>query len=316
MNNKVNYTAVGLLVLFGFFLIVAFSYWLLKPTAEEETTTYKIYFNESVLGLNIDAPVKYRGISVGKVSKLRINPHNSEQVEAQIKVLSTTPIKVDTEAKLTSQGITGLSYINLSMGGNNSAPLKPKGDESYAVIKSVPSFFEDFEKSLDIVSSKLSKTLSKTDQLLNDENQKEFALLLKRTSTLIDKLNRTFDDKTILSLQKSIKNLESASKKVDETMPHIEKLIMKSSDWEDKISTSFASITNTYSSMGVTMDGMKEALNNGERDFSNIVPSINDTLLQMQELMLKLQSGINSYERSPGDILYRQEEIRKGPGEN
>lgn len=316
MNNKVNYTAVGLLVLLGFFLIVAFSYWLLKPTAEERTTTYKIYFNESVAGLNLDAPVKYRGINIGKVSKLKINPNNSEQVEAQIKVLSTTPIKVDTKAKLTAQGITGLSYINLSMGANSSASLKPKGDEHYAVIKSVPSFFEDFEKSLNIVSSKLSTTLSKTQQLLNDENQKEFALLLKRSSTFVDKLNRTFDDKTILSLQKSIKNLESASKKVDETMPHVDEFIMKSSAWEDKISTSFASITNTYSSMGVTMDGMKEALNNGERDFSHIVPSINNTLLQMQELMLKLQSGINSYERSPGDILYRQEEIRKGPGEN
>ena len=316
MNNKVNYTAVGLSVLFGFAMIVAFSYWLLKPTAEEETQIYKIYFNESVLGLNINAPVKYRGISVGKVSKLRINPNNSEQVEVQIKVLSTTPIKVDTEAKLTSQGITGLSYINLSMGSNSSAPLEPQGEEYYAVIKSVPSFFEDFEKSLDTVSSKLSKTLSKTEQLLNDENQKEFALLLKRTSSFIDKLNKTLDDKTILSLQNSIQNLESASKKVDETMPHVDAFILKSSEWEDKISASFASITKTYSEMGVIMDGMKEALRDGEQDFSTLVPSINSTLLQMQELMLQMQSGINTYERSPSDILYRQEEIKKGPGEN
>lgn len=74
MNNKVDYTLIGLLVVFGLILMMGFGYWLLKPSIEDETAKYLIYFDESVLGLNLDAPVKYRGISVGKVSRLRINP--------------------------------------------------------------------------------------------------------------------------------------------------------------------------------------------------------------------------------------------------
>ena len=82
MNNKVNYTFVGLSVLFGVLMMFGFSYWMLKPSSEQETSIYIIHFDESVFGLNVEAPVKYRGISVGKVTHLRINPKNSEQVEA------------------------------------------------------------------------------------------------------------------------------------------------------------------------------------------------------------------------------------------
>jgi len=108
MNNKVNYTLIGFLVLAGVAMILGFSYWLLKPTVETETTKYNIYFDESVLGLNIDAPVKYRGIRVGKVSHLRISPTNSERVEVQITILKSTPIKESTVARLTHRGLLDL----------------------------------------------------------------------------------------------------------------------------------------------------------------------------------------------------------------
>ena len=109
MNNKVNYKLIGLSVLFGFFMIFGFTYWLLKPSSKDEMQKYLIYFNESVSGLNLNAPVKYRGISVGKVVDLRINPSNIEQVQATVEILKTTPIKETTEAKLTEQEITGLT---------------------------------------------------------------------------------------------------------------------------------------------------------------------------------------------------------------
>ncbi len=319
MNNKVNYTLIGFLVLFGVILILGFSYWLLRPTVDEKTAQYNIYFDESVLGLNIDAPVKYRGISVGKVTKLRISPYNSEQVEVHVSILSSTPIKVDTAAKLTGQGITGLSYINLSMGNHNSAPLESVNGDRYPVIKTIPSFFEDFEKSLGTVSTKLSSTLTKTEELLNDENQQQVTLLLTRTASFMDKLEKLLDDKTIESLQKSIKNVESVSQKVDNVVPNIDKLIVKSVEWEDNIHHSFDSIMTSYLGIRGSMDEIKRAVSSGEFNVkeitSEIMPTLNHTLIDMQELMIKVEGSLKQYDRSPGDILYKQEEIKKGPGE-
>ena len=319
MNNRVNYTLIGFLVLLGMVLMFGFSYWLLKPSAEDETTKYHIYFNESVLGLNIDSPVKYRGITVGKVTELKINPVNTEQVKVLITILKSTPIKSDTVAKLTSQGITGLSYINLSLGSNNAPPLVAKDGEEYPVIKTLPSFFERFEKSLGSVSTKLSKTLSGTEKLLNNENQKHIALLLKRGASFMNRLDEMLDDKTVNHFHSSMRNLERVSNKFDAMMPKIESFIDKSVAWEDKISTSFNSIMKSYLGIKSSMDEIKRAVSSGEFNVkkiaSDVVPTLNNTLLEMQYLMIKMEDTLNQHERSPSDILYKREQIKKGPGE-
>ncbi len=319
MNNKVNYTAIGFMVLFGIAMMFGFTYWLLKPSNEIKTKKYYIHFNESVLGLNVDSAVKYRGISVGNVSRLRINPKNTEQVEVLITILKTTPIKETTVAKLTSQGITGLSYINLSLGNNGAASLVAKEGEKYPVIKTEPSFFERFEKSLGSVSTKLSKTLTRTTELLNDENQKQVALILKRAASLMGKMERALSDKAIADAHSSIENFDKLIKKFDAVVPKIDHFIDNSVAWEDKISTSFNSIMHSYIGIKASMTTFKVAIANGDFNIkeitSDIVPTMNNTLLEMQHLMISIEGALNKYERSPGDILFEQEEIKKGPGE-
>ncbi len=319
MNNKVNYTLVGFLVLLGFLLMIGFTYWLMQPAKEQEVKRFNIHFDESVLGLNIDSLVKYRGISVGKVSNLRINPTNLEQVEVLITILKTTPIKEDTVAKLTAQGITGLSYINLSMGSKSSNNLITKDKDKYPIIKTVPSFFENFETSLGNVSSKLSTTLTQTEKLLNDENQEQIAFLLANTADFMARLNHTLNEETIQNIQESLKNLNSLSGKIDTLTPNIDKFINKSVNWENKIAGSFDSIMNSYVGIRGSMDEIRRAISNGEFNIKDIaadvVPTMNNTLLDMQELMIRLDSMMESYEKSPSDILFKQEEVKKGPGE-
>ena len=319
MNNRVNYTLVGFLVFFAITLILFFTYWLLRPSVEEDVKKYNIYFDESVLGLNIDAPVKYRGINVGKVSSLEINPKNMEQVEVAITILKTTPIKVDTVAKLTAQGITGLSYINLSMGSKDAPNLVAKDDEKYPSIKTVPSFFENIESSFGSVSGKLTSTLTQTEKLLNDENQKQIAIVLKKTANVMDKLDRVLDKKTMKGIQSSVKNIDNFTKKIDNMTPNVDKFIDNSIVWEDKISSSFNSIMVSYLGIKSSMDEIKRAVASGEFNIKDIagdvMPTLNNTLHEAQELMIKLDGIVEQYERSPGDILFKQEEPKIGPGE-
>ena len=319
MNNKVNYTFIGILVLIGLTLMLIFGYWMMKPSAESETKLYAIHFDESVLGLNMDAPVKYRGISVGKVTKIGINSINAEQVEVVVSILKNTPVKEDTVAKLTAQGITGLSYINLSLGSNTAKPLVKKSDERYPVIKTIPSFFENFEKSLGSVSTRLSSTLGQTEKLLSDENQEQMALLLKRTANVMEKMESLLDEKTISHLQSSAKNLDEFSNKLNKVTPNIDNFIQKSEAWEDKIATSFDSIMNSYLGIKSSMDEIKRAVASGEfnlKDISaDVVPTMNETFLKMQELMIKVEGTLEEYDESPADILYKTQEIKKAPGE-
>lgn len=320
MNNRVNYSLIGFLVILGLTMIAGFGYWLLKPSEESEVRIYAIYFDESVLGLNLDAPVKYRGINVGKVTALKINSKNSEQVEVLVTVLKTTPINSSTLAQLTSQGITGLSYINLSFGNDNAAALKVEEGEKYPVIKTIPSLLIKLENSFGDISLNILETLEKTRDLLRDENQEQITLLLKNSALFLSKINQILDEDTINNFKQSIKNLNSASKRLDEMIPRVEKFMDRSSAWEDDISVAFGSIMNSYMGIKGSMDTFKHSLESGDFNLkeitSDLIPSMNNTFLEMQNLIIKIEDTLNKYDRSPSNIIFMQEEIKKGPGEN
>jgi len=320
MNNKVNYTLIGMFVMLGLGLIIVFSYWLLQPSKKQDIKNYHVYFNESVLGLNLEAPVKYRGIDVGKVTKIQINPKNSEQVQVVVSIVRSTPIKTTTKAKLTSQGITGLSYINLTMGENGTQLLQKHKDELYPVIKTTPSFFETIEQSFGSVSTNLSKTLNGTQELLNHKNQKEIQRILNRSAQFMDKMDRMLSEKTIQHFQNTLANLDHASVKLNKMMPKIEEFLQSSIEWEQKIATNFQEIMKSYMGIKASMDVFKTAVGSGEFNLkeisSDIVPTLNMTLVEIQHLIIRVDALMEQYEKSPGDILFKTQEINKGPGEN
>ncbi len=315
MNNKVNYTLIGFIVLIGMSLMFGFAYWMLKPSTNEATQKYLIYFDESVLGLNLNAPVKYRGITVGKVTRLRINPKNTEQVEVTVDILQTTPIKENTVAKLTAQGITGLTYINLTQGKNDAPPLRAQEGQKYPVIKTIPSFFEHFERSLGDVSLQLSETLYKTQKLLNDENQKQFALFLKQTASIMNKLDGLLDEKTVAHFQSSMNNLDTITYKVDKLMPKIDNAVQKSIEWENNINNSFEAIKETYFNMDKTMQNMATSFSDSAITFDKMSHTVNNTMLESQTMMINLESTLEEFKRNPSDIIYKKTEEKIAPGE-
>lgn len=67
------------------------------------------------------------------------------------------------------------------------------------------------------------------------------------------------------------------------------------------------------------MDEIKRAVASGEFNVKaiadEVVPTMNGTFLEMQQLMIELENTLNHYERSPSDILFKEEAIKKGPGE-
>jgi phospholipid/cholesterol/gamma-HCH transport system substrate-binding protein len=75
--------------------------------------------------------VRFNGIQVGEVTDLGLNPDNPGEVIARIRVDVATPVKVDSVAQLEPQGLTGLSYIQISSGSPDAARLESRiGDRA------------------------------------------------------------------------------------------------------------------------------------------------------------------------------------------
>jgi phospholipid/cholesterol/gamma-HCH transport system substrate-binding protein len=135
MEDKVNYTLVGTFVLVLGGVLVAAVLWLSAGIGGQRAMDpYQAFIQESVAGLNVDAPVTVLGVDVGKVSRIEIDPHNSQQVLLRFLIERGTPIKQDSLAVLKTQGLTGIAYVELSGGSAGAPPLRPVNEGDLPTI--------------------------------------------------------------------------------------------------------------------------------------------------------------------------------------
>ena len=318
MNAKTNYTLVGLFVITSIIMIFVFVIWLVRPTNERELSQFKIYFTESVSGLNIDSPVKYRGVTIGKVIKMRINKDNVEEIEVQISVDRDAPIKTDTVAKLKSQGITGLNYIDLSK-GSKTTPLLCEDGKEVKVIKSVPSFLVKVEESFGSVSLNLSKTLHETSVLLREENQESITSILNHMSSTMEKLDRALDEKSIEQFHALLKNANSTVKQLDQTVPKVDGLIKKSIAFEERVGNALTSISKSYLTIASSLAVFEERNRNGDYSMKEStaepMKQFGITMREMQRTLDEINALLARYSDSPSNMLLQSEEPDVGPGE-
>jgi len=318
MNAKTNYTFVGLFVITSIVLIFVFVIWLIKPTNTQELTTYKIYFTESVSGLNVDSPVKYRGVTIGKVTKMQINKENIEEIEVDILVDKDAPIKVDTEAKLKSQGITGLNYIDLSQ-GDKSTPLLCDEEDREKVIKSVPSFLVKVEESFGSVSVNLSKTLHATSMLLRDENQEAITKTLKHLSSTMQKIDEGMTKRSIQDFQRLIASSRATMEKMNHMMPKVDKTLDTTMDFEERTAAALGVIANSYKTIASSMALFEARNRNGDYSMKEStaepMKQFGITMREMQHTLNELNALLARYGDSPSNMLLQTEEPDIGPGE-
>lgn len=319
MNAKTNYALVGAFVFASVGLIFVFVIWLLQPTDEKQLQMYRINFTESVAGLNIDSPVKYRGVTIGKVGKIRINPANIEEIEVQIEVDSDAPIKTDTVAKLKPQGITGLTYVDLSRGSDTSSCLRAVDKSNMPLIKSEPSFFVRIEQTFGSTSENLSSALHRFQEVLGEENQREMTRILKHSADILAKLDRTMDDNTTRNVQVLIASSASLVRHIDALTPSLERLVADGNKMSVNIAEAMGPIKESLEQFGEAMRVFNERNVNGDYSVKEYIgPGMRKfemTMIEMERTLILINQMLLRYENSPSDILFEHQEPMIGPGE-
>jgi phospholipid/cholesterol/gamma-HCH transport system substrate-binding protein len=119
-RKKSLYFVVGSFVTVGTLFAVAIILWLGASKYLRTGVKYVTYFDESVQGLQVDSAVKYRGVEVGNVEKIRVAPDN-RLIEVVIKVNLRKGTERNLVSQLKSAGITGVVFVEL----DNRDPKKP-----------------------------------------------------------------------------------------------------------------------------------------------------------------------------------------------
>ncbi|MFZ2158480.1 MAG: MlaD family protein [Bradyrhizobium sp.] len=115
METDKHYFFEGLFIIVLSIGAAIFAVWLGSP-GHRDDVLYRVHFRESVSGLTAGDPVKFRGVDVGTVKSIVIDPDNARLVLVDLRLRKETPVMTDTRASLSMKGITGVVVIDLNGG--------------------------------------------------------------------------------------------------------------------------------------------------------------------------------------------------------
>jgi phospholipid/cholesterol/gamma-HCH transport system substrate-binding protein len=168
METDKRYFFEGLFILLFTLGIVLAFVWLSRA-GHRDDVIYRIRFNESVSGMALGDPVKFRGVDVGTVKTMAIDETDPRRVQVEVRLRKETPVKTDTKAILKLKGITGVVFIELN-GGSANAQLLAEAATSDQVpeIPSEKSNLTTFLDELPKLAQKFSALESKTGKVVDD----------------------------------------------------------------------------------------------------------------------------------------------------
>ena len=171
MDREANYVAVGAFVLLVLAITTVFVLWYSHTRERREYEHYEVYFAGSVSGLNEGSTVRYLGVNVGRVARIRLDARAADRVQVIVDVDKAAPVTHDTLARLSMQGVTGLLFIDLSTAPQDMRSASPEvPGQRYPVIRSMPSNFDLFVSGLPGLVAEATIAVTHMNELLAEPN--------------------------------------------------------------------------------------------------------------------------------------------------
>ena len=251
MASKKTKFTVGLFVASGIGFALLAIIWLGMSRFLEKGQYYVTYFNESVQGLDIESPVKYRGVSIGRVQSISVAP-DSKLIQVVLKIESGQTLDSDLVAQLKVVGITGSMFVELDRKKKDEPDRSPplSFPSEYPIVASRP--------------SEISELVRGIDDVINQIRSVDLEGISEKIKLNLDNINQMIDDANVKGISK---NIESSLERVSN--------ILDSRRWNKIV----ASVENTMVGVeGIVAENQK-TIKTAVEDFGRAMEEAN-TLLE------------------------------------
>jgi phospholipid/cholesterol/gamma-HCH transport system substrate-binding protein len=236
MASQKTKFVVGLFLVAGISIALLGLIWLGVSRYFEKGRSYVTYFNESVQGLDKDSPVKYRGVSVGRVVSIGVAP-DSKLVKVVLKLDTGMALNTNIVAQLKPVGITGGVFVELDQRKKDEPDLSPplSFPSEYPIVASKPSDLSQIFKGVDDVISKIKaldlegisiKVKSNLDTIEKTVQEANVKGVSRKLEGSLDQLHRILDsqqwDKIIASTQATVQAANEFFVRGNDTLAHVE----------------------------------------------------------------------------------------------
>jgi paraquat-inducible protein B len=302
-----NRLKLGIFVIAGVSLMVGFLFFLGVQDAMKSSFYLYTYFNQSVQGLEVGSPVKFKGVTVGTVSKISIFD-NGQNIRVEMKtqpgvfgeneehplnyaqaiVLFDTMKKDGLGCEQKFTGITGMKIIEIDYFKDGLSETDPSSSTPINKLF-LPAHKSSLENSLKTVSAvidqigkidfeKLRTDLTDTVAGINKlVNNKEIPLIIKSVE------KSAFDiEKLMARLNEKIEeiNVKEVTKNLNTTLSDYQQLA-KSLDKEIKA----IHVEELSKEARISLAEVTKSIKQLKETINTTLETGNDTLIEVQQVM-------------------------------
>ncbi|EXJ09402.1 MULTISPECIES: MlaD family protein [Nitrincola] len=297
MNPRINYTLVGVFVVFLTLAGLGLLAWLSQDTRQLQRQPYVTYFSESVAGLNERATVRYLGVPVGIVERISLDQEVEGRVRLDLRIDPETPIRESSVASLQNQGITGLLFVEISSGEAGSPRLKTSADAPAVITSRASRLLQ--------IADALGESLGQVNELIQNLNNLTFQISLLTDAEMRDKIGALLD--SVVRLTTSFDaQLETLDLQVYSDLAH--SLIQLSDEMQQQL----VRIPDSVDGMGRQV---QESLEQAGRQLALISRDSQATARQVSPVLSELETLLELLNRDTNVWLKGAGKRPPGPGE-
>ncbi|HVW65688.1 MAG TPA: MlaD family protein [Nitrosospira sp.] len=292
MENRAHALAAGLFVIFLAVAVAAVAIWFGGGAATRDK--YLVVSELPVNGLNPQAVVRYRGVTVGKVENVRLDPENPHFIHIRIAVDRDLPLTRNTYAQLGFQGLTGLAFVQLNDDGKQAERLVTSADNP-AQIPFRPSTLDSLAESGQRLLGSANGLMERLNLLLNDQNQARFAAILENAQDATNRMQNVLGqlEPGIQSLPALTADTRTVLKRTDQLVADLDQIAVKANQQGGVVD----SLSHTAGELVDTMHKLREATEGITRN----TRGIDRVLLQLEEQPRSLLFGRSPPPPGPGE---------------
>jgi phospholipid/cholesterol/gamma-HCH transport system substrate-binding protein len=304
MENRAHALAAGIFVLVLGIALVVGVLWLNRDE-RRGGVPYLIVTAKAVSGLKVEAPVRYRGVEVGKVESVGFDPADPGRILVGITVDEGTPITYGTYAQLGFQGVTGLSFVQLSDDGGPREPLTSSAD----AVAWLPMRSSVFDSGEDLVGA-FGEVADRVNALLADENREQLVSMLARLDKAADRAAKLAEglDPSVAALPRLLADANTAINEARGTVKRAGELAGAMSALAAKLeerSVALAQLGDNAADVGAAARAFSE----------DTLPRINALAEELRREARVLDRVLNTLADQPQSLVFGVPPRRPGPGE-
>ncbi len=304
METRAHYVVVGAFVLAIIFLGFGTVLWLGRVEFSRDFERYYIFFKGSVAGLSKGSMVQYNGIPVGRLTDIRVDPDNVEQIQVTVEIDgSLVDIKSDARAFLETNILSGVSAVQIRGGTAGAPALAALPGHRYPVIEAGKSELEQVKASLPELLGGLKDAAHGMSELLNEDNRRAVSDSLQN----IRSVTAVFAEQG-KSVAEIVANANASVVAVNSLLRDLDRSYADRGGLKDQLSQTLAGYDKVARNLIDASRQVQLAIEEnrpGIRDFSQrTLPDVGDLVNDVRRLAANLTRFISQIERDPTRLLY------------